>query len=424
MRIICAPSTFDFVSQPHDLGVTLYGKAKPGQGSAGEALVGDVRRALLSPSQEAWDFLSFALAVITADLAVHRSASPDGWTRRIDLAVAVKDPAFWNTQAPRLVALLRHLTTDIWTVRFLPGGVTPDPHRRHIYPPEDCVSLFSGGLDSFIGALDLAAVARRPMVVSQVVRGDAAKQVAFPKIIGGGLRSLALNHNADAPGAPIVSSQRSRSIAFLAYGVLAASSLAKHKGGDTVELFVCENGFISINPPLTPLRLGSLSTRTSHPIVLDLLQEVLDAGEMRVRIVCPYQHKTKGEMLLECRNQNLLRTMAHETTSCGRFQHFGYKHCGRCLPCLVRRASFLKWAVDDKTKYVHGKLSRKDSQHSGFDDVRAATMAVLQVEEESLDSWLGATLSAPQLKSVGELRAVVERGLAELAQFLRSQGVT
>ena len=51
-------------------------------------------------------------------------------------------------------------------------------------------------------------------------------------------------------------------------------------------------------------------------------------------------------------------------------------------------------------------------------------MAVLQVEEEGLESWLGAALSAPRLKDVGELRAVVERGLTELARFLQDQGVT
>ena len=35
-----------------------------------------------------------------------------------------------------------------------------------------------------------------------------------------------------------------------------------------VTLYMCENGFISINPPLTDARLGSLSTRTTHPVYL------------------------------------------------------------------------------------------------------------------------------------------------------------
>lgn len=424
MKILCAPSTFNFASEPHELGIVLYGKPKPGQGSAGEALVGDVRRALLAPPERAWDFLSFALAVIAADLTVHRASSADGWTRQIELTVSVADPVFWSTQAERLVAMLRFLTTDIWTLRFVAGGALPAPHRRHIPPSEDCVSLLSGGLDSFIGALDLVAAGKRPMVVSQIVRGDAHKQANFPTLIGGGLRKLALNHNADAPDAQKVSSQRGRSIVFFAYGVIAAASLAKHAAGDVVDLFICENGFISINPPLTTLRLGSLSTRTSHPVVLDLLQQVLGATGLRIRIASPYQFKTKGEMLAECRNQVLLRAKAHETTSCGRYLHFGYKHCGRCVPCLVRRASFLAWDFPDRTKYVHAKLSRKDSEHAGFDDVRATAMAVLQVRQDGLEKWLGASLSFPQLGDTGGFRGVVGRGLTELDRFLQNQRVT
>ncbi len=56
--------------------------------------------------------------------------------------------------------------------------------------------------------------------------------------------------------------------------------------------------------------------------------------------------------------------------------------------------------------------------------VRATAMAALEVEQDGLDSWLGASLSFPQLDNVAELRGVVDRGLAELARFLRSQGVT
>jgi hypothetical protein len=35
--------------------------------------------------------------------------------------------------------------------------------------------------------------------------------------------------------------------------------------------------------------------------VLQMLQQILDAGNFRVRLVNPYQQKTKGEMLLEAK---------------------------------------------------------------------------------------------------------------------------
>ena len=84
-------------------------------------------------------------------------------------------------------------------------------------------------------------------------------------------------------------------------------------------LFVCENGFISVNPPLTNTRLGSLSTRTAHPVFLKLFQRLLDAADLRVHIENPYRFKTKGEMLKECSDQEFLKKNAHITTSCGRF---------------------------------------------------------------------------------------------------------
>jgi integrase len=75
-------------------------------------------------------------------------------------------------------------------------------------PAEDCVALLSGGLDSFIGNLDLVANGKRPFAVSQTVRGDAENQRAFAKLMGGGLRHLQINHNTDVPDPETPPSQR------------------------------------------------------------------------------------------------------------------------------------------------------------------------------------------------------------------------
>jgi hypothetical protein len=73
--------------------------------------------------------------------------------------------------------------------------------------------------------------------------------------MAGGLRHLQMNHNAAAPKEETPPSQRARSLIFLAYGVLAATTLEQYHGGQAVTLYVCENGFISINPPLCGFRL-------------------------------------------------------------------------------------------------------------------------------------------------------------------------
>jgi 7-cyano-7-deazaguanine synthase in queuosine biosynthesis len=366
---------------------------------------------------------SHYIAVIAADLAGHRTKSPDGWTREFELEVAVADPAFWNQHQELVRRILGFLTTDVWKVNFIAGGYSPKPPKKPVLPPEDCVSLMSGGLDSFIGNLDLVAGGKRPFTVSQTVVGDAENQRVFAKIMGGGLRHLQMNHNADVPGPETPSTQRARSLIFLAYGVLAATMLKKYHDGGTVTLYVCENGFISINPPLTDMRLGSLSTRTTHPVFFGLVHKLFDVAGLRVRIENPYQLKTKGEMLKECADKRLLSAHASQTTSCGRYLIHGHTHCGRCVPCLVRRAAFRASAMTDATKYVYKDLGRDDDDHAGFDDVRAIAMALAEVDADGLERWLGAALSTALLGDVAPHQAMVGRGLKELGALLKSYGV-
>ena len=353
-----------------------------------------------------------------------RNQSPDGWTRELELDIAVTDPAFWTGQAGKLTKALAFLTTDRWTLRFHQGGMQPVRPQNPVRPKDDCVVLLSGGLDSLVGAIDLAAAGNRSFAISQTVRGDAAKQVDFAARIGGGLGHLQLNHNANLPGVQ-EASQRARSLIFVAFGVLSATALQRYYDGDRVPLFVCENGFIAVNPPLTGGRLGSLSTRTAHPEFLGRLQPVLDAADLRVGIVNPYSTKTKGEMLRECADQLRLKAEAVRSTSCGRFQRFNYRQCGRCVPCQVRRAAFLAWGgIPDTTDYVYERIGRKDSDHSGFDDVRSVAVALAALRDESVESWLGHALTSPLIRNRAALLAMLKRGMAELDALHQNYGVT
>jgi 7-cyano-7-deazaguanine synthase in queuosine biosynthesis len=407
-----------------DLEIVLFAHAdRPARGGAGANIPQIVHRAKLRPELRAWDLLSIALSVIAADTGVRRNKSPDGWTRQITLQVAVSDQDFWSGQRLLLERQLQFLTTDLWKIEFAPDGLQPAPPSAPTLPQEDCVSLLSGGLDSLVGAVDLVSQhGKRPYLVSQVAQGDKEKQAYFASQIGGGLRHLQLNHGANCPGQN-ERSQRARSIIFLAYAVLLATTLKRYHDGHDVPLHACENGFISINPPLTAARLGSLSTRTAHPIFIGLFQNLLDNAGLRARIENPYQFKTKGEMLLDCKDQPFLKKHAHATTSCGRFARTGYRHCGRCVPCLIRRAAFHAWAERDRTQYVYSRLSRNNADHAGFDDVRSAAMAVAQVRAEDLERWLGASLNSTLMGDTTPYEDVVGRGLEELGRFLDAAGV-
>lgn len=141
------------------------------------------------------------------------------------------------------------------------------------------------------------------------------------------------------------------------------------------------------------------------------------AAGIDVTIKNPYALKTKGEMFVECRDQALLRAHARQSTSCGRFLRHGYQHCGRCIPCQIRRASFVHAAVRDNTRYVYSNLGKKGRDHRGFDDVRSAAIAIAATRANGVSAWLGSSLSWTSTQERAAYTSVAERGLNELADL-------
>jgi hypothetical protein len=407
-----------------DVPVLLFGRAQDEKiASAGAAIAQEIRRRKFSIQQEAWDFLSIALAVVVADGATGRSNSPDGWTRYLELSVAVGNVPAWAHQIETLESALEFLTTDIWRISVTASGGTAPTNERPERPDVDGVALLSGGLDSLIGAIDLTGRGLSLLAVSHTVRGDSDKQVGFARRIGGGIEHLQLNHNASTPRSEKETSQRSRSMIFIAYAVLAATSTVKYASGEVVPIYLSENGFIAVNPPLTVARLGSLSTRTAHPAFLAQVQRILDGLGIRVRIINNYAEMTKGEMLAACTDQEVLATEAVISTSCGRFQRYNYRHCGRCVPCQIRRAAFLSWGRHDTTDYVFQELGKPLEDYALFDDVMSMSMAIKTVDEIGIDRWVGPALSSAEIENAPALKEMIRRGLNEVRALHESLGI-
>src|SRR5438132_327804 len=113
------------------------------------------------PTETAADLAVLAAAVTAADTRISRAQdSQDTWTREIDLYLPVQEPARWNAAAGLIERTLKFLTGDHWRLIFRARHrdyrqiVTRPPRVR---PAVTSVCLFSGGLDSFIGAIDLQA---------------------------------------------------------------------------------------------------------------------------------------------------------------------------------------------------------------------------------------------------------------------------
>jgi hypothetical protein len=214
---------------------------------------------------------------------------------------------------------------------------------------------------------------------------------------------------------------RSRSILFLSLGIAVAATL----GGGT-PLHVAENGLISLNVPLTPSRNGSSSTRTTHPHFLGLFREFLAALELNVPIETSYRFKTKGEMLRDCRDQELLRAAAAGSMSCshpesGRFRYHSLsRHCGYCVPCIIRRAS-LHAAGLPQSQYSVDVLTHPPGADTDTGrDLRAFHMALERLRDAQPTRFLFDVMSTGPLppSDAAQYADVYLRGMAEVRGLL------
>jgi hypothetical protein len=127
-------------------------------------------------------------------------------------------------------------------------------------------------------------------------------------------------------------SQRSRSLLYIG----AAATLAAAMGlGD---VFLNENGVMAIHLPMGEARIGSYSTRTASPQLLDDMATLASAAlERPIGVRNVLLHMTKPEIASLGAELGQAAALP-ETISCwsaGRTR----EHCGYCAPCMMRRIS-------------------------------------------------------------------------------------
>ncbi len=339
---------------PIDFGETL-GRFTHGVGKA----LRELRDKNVFLTEIGFDLLLVAILVQAADTRLSRSvAAQDGWTREIRLNVPVSNPATWEGATPTLLKMLRFLTGDIWNFDFRPRparfrlqsrGELGLPEPLHF----DGVMLYSGGLDSLIGMIDAHREGMFPLLVSYGGEGAVSRpqevlfnayrqQMVGEAGVNGAIERFRFNLRFRAglvPGVGPENTSRGRSFMFLALGAAAGTGLSR-----PVDLRIPENGFIALNVPLDPTRVGSCTTRTTHPYYLHRWNDFLNAIGVDGRVENSYWDKTKGEMIAECRDPDRLRVNLPQSLSCahpsaGRFSHAVHAHCGVCVPCLIRRAA-------------------------------------------------------------------------------------
>jgi 7-cyano-7-deazaguanine synthase in queuosine biosynthesis len=393
------------------------------------------------PTQAALDFALFASSVYVADKKVLRREQADAWTRNFYLSVPVYEPVKWQSVSESTAKMLSFLTGDRWRLSFRASSrwVLQPGLRLTDFSKSNAVCLFSGGLDSVVGAINLLESGRRILLIGHYDNNHTKKDQSavfeelrdrYSSEIVGLVQvrvrpaSKTALQKQNLPSST-ENTTRSRSLVFLAVGLLAASAISP----DT-ELFMPENGFVSLNVPLTPSRRGSNSTRTTHPHFLERLIELLTAIGLHNPVRNPFSTLTKGEIVKTCSNREALRRVVKLTVSCAhpevlRFVRQPRSNCGYCYPCLIRRAALHAAELDASHDYgwdicTDAELIRHSRRGKDARAVFLSLNAARQAKPTLLSLASGGPINKPTTE-LQKLHRVYIRGLAEVETLFIEQ---
>lgn len=410
--------------------VHLYGMGNKNLQIAhiGNMVLDRVRRLGIRLNNQVMDFLTIAMAVTAADTFVLRKDTANGWCRSFSITLPLCQPAIWQANKVHLEHILHFLSGDIWQFDFQENGQNPpQPYSQNDRTKlvdlrnKDCVCLFSGGLDSSIGAIDLLEQGHSPVLVSHSYKGDKSRQQAIIQQLNqNGYINQFSQFNAIAQphlnnGMATEITMRTRSLNFLAFAIVSAYALQEFVQ-EEIDVFVPENGVISINAPLTVRRVGTLSTRTTHPYFIQEIQRLFTAVNIPFTLRNPYQFKTKGQMIAECENLPLLQQIIPDTVSCSHWKRKN-QQCGICVPCLIRRASLHYAGITNDAQYEFNDIRQILINQDRRDDLFALISAIHQKNHRNINQWVLQSGPLPT-QQLNQFANVFRSGLDEVEQLL------
>ena len=301
------------------------------------------------------DFLEVACAIFFADSSFPRGSEkrPEmgaDWRRQFQITIPVQVLDRWSDAAVlnALTDVAAFLTDDSFTFRF----VARDPRlgRQQLFDfgskgmnfKAEEVILFSGGLDSFAGALEALSTAQgnvllvshrsAPKVMPRQDRLAAFLIDRFPNR----LKHVKVDAHRIATQARDTT-QRSRTLLFAALGQAVAQSF----GAGKVSFY--ENGIVSQNLPISSQVVGTMATRTTHPLAVHKLNLLLALLRPEAPLIRNgYAWLTKTEVVQRIA-QHGAADQIRKAVSCTSVidQTTIHPHCGICSQCLDRRFGIL-----------------------------------------------------------------------------------
>lgn len=351
------------------------------------------------------DLFVIGLSVFSLDKRIARNLFSDSWTRQIDVSIPVLEIDTWHGCETQWNKILSFLTGDEWKISFRQAttecGTHKNRNRLHIdLSGCDCVSLFSGGLDSYCGAIKLLQEGHSPVLVGhneypklRYIQEQFCSNFneCYPS-----QKSVFLGFTAGArapfrlDGERLQKSEntsRERSLLFLCAAISIAGIMGKE-----IPVYIPENGFIGLNVALTNSRKGSCSTRTTHPYFLNSFNKLIASVGIQNRIFNFFAFKTKREIVNLVSKTKAFKQGYKNTISCShpcvsRYNRVGSReypvNCGFCYPCIIRKGSLQDVELDTDENLKASEFLKAEANRDKSADLFAVLSSIHRYKELS-----------------------------------------
>lgn len=303
-----------------------------------------------------FDLLEIAAYIYCADQRATRgndtlSHAGASWRRSMHFTIPVRNPEVWSGSAIQgaLSKTIGFLSDDTYKFTFVRADQPFAENDAYFEQLSDQagdieeVALFSGGLDSFAGAIE--TIVTNGHRTALVGHHSSTKVFAAQKALVDHLK------HAVAPGrlqyVPVnitncgvqatEHTQRTRSFLYASLAFVIARMFGK--GGFTF----FENGIVSINLPIAQDVLGGRATRTTHPRVIRGFAEIFSLlADEPFEVRTPYMWLTKRDIVERIVQQGF-GPLITSTVSCAHPMQWTreVRHCGVCSQCIDRRFAIL-----------------------------------------------------------------------------------
>lgn len=317
------------------------------------------------------DLLEIAAYIFATDRWISRGPIDQveykSWSRPINFIIRVRDFNFWNHDPVKrtLVDTLKFMMGDHdLRISFQCGHKTAptglfDSQEFHISQGTDSIKviLFSGGIDSLAGALDVLTSG-----IDHVILASHEGSTYTRKTQRALFKALEQHYPNRVYHYPfrchlqgkraLDETQRSRGFLFCSIAFALATAYEQN------EFYIFENGITSINLYRREDLANARASRTTHPQAISRLQHLFELiSECSFTIHHPFLQLTKAEVM-----EKIVYThpeMLSSTVSCTHspFERGQTTHCGTCLQCIDRRMSTYSKGF---TQYDHKGLYHTD----------------------------------------------------------------